>query len=141
MAWSSALHFCHPSDAEGRAATPQDPLSLLPPLLLRFSLERLSSPPTLLETQPVQNPCSRSSHQLPSSSSLWMSGASSLLALSKAPVEGRGLGWGATCCASGLETQVEGKEGVSGPFPHSQREKHKVLGWRDGRRYPQVGPQ
>lgn len=69
VAWSSALHFCHPSKAEGRAVI------LLPPLLLGSPPPRghLSSPPSLLETQPVQNPSSCLSHPLPSSSGLWMS--------------------------------------------------------------------
>lgn len=41
----------------------------------------------------------------------------------------------------GLETQAGGRVKVFGPFPHTQQEMPKGLGWRDDGTYPQMGPQ
>lgn len=64
--------------------------------------------------------------------------ASSLLALSKARVEGRGLAGGQQAVCQGLETPAGGGR-CSVPFP--QHEMPKGLGWRDDGTYPQLGPQ
>lgn len=140
MAWSSALHFCHPSKAEGRAARPQGPLTLPPPLLLRFPLglsEQPSSPirnsacTTHLAASPIcfpPPPVSGCPSFVPSGSKQGTSGRE------RAELGDR------QAAHRGLEPQAGDSWGGGWSLPPPQHEMHKVLGWRDGSTYPQMGP-
>lgn len=97
-------------------------------------------PPSLLETQPIQNSYSCLSHPLRSSSDL--SGCPSIIPSGSEQGRSRRgrsrLGvWQAV--HQGLETQPGGGEVVFSPLP--QHEMPEVQGWRVGCMYPQMGPQ